>query len=104
MASDDPLAAIPDEVINKAVRAAGERVGVYEPGNPGFWSAFRIGLEACAPVIAAAERQRILALLDAWRCSCGEDDCSAYDTRDQIEALIGDPVGTTREDDDGADK
>lgn len=43
------------------------------------------------PVIAAAERERILALLDAWTCPCGEDNCSAYDTRDQIAALIGDP-------------
>lgn len=43
------------------------------------------------PVIAAAEKGRILGLLDAWRCPCGEGDCSAYDTRDQIASLIGDP-------------
>lgn len=47
-----------------------------------------IGLAAAAPHIAKAERERILALLDAWRCSCGADDCAAYDTRDQIAALI----------------
>jgi hypothetical protein len=41
----------------------------------------------------AAARTRILALLDAWRCSCGADDCAAYDTRDQIAALIGEEGG-----------
>jgi hypothetical protein len=85
-----PPEAVTAEVINKAVRAAGERIGLYKPGNPGFWSTFRIGLETAAPLIAAAERERILALLDAWHCSCGADDCAAYDTRDQIASLIGD--------------
>lgn len=47
-------------------------------------------LNAVTPFIAAAGRERILALLDTWRCSCGEDDCAAYDTRDQIASLIGD--------------
>lgn len=47
-------------------------------------------ITAAAPLIAASERERILALLDTWRCSCGADDCAAYDTRDQIASLIGD--------------
>lgn len=55
-----PPEAVPVEVINKAVRAAGERIGLYKPGKPGFWSTFRIGLEAAAPLIAAAERERLL--------------------------------------------
>ena len=46
-------------------------------------------LAAAAPIIAAAERERIAALLDNWCRSCGEDDCSYCETRDQIAALIG---------------
>jgi hypothetical protein len=48
-------------------------------------------LRDATPLIVAAERERILALLEAWTCPCGEDGCSAYDTRDQIASLIGDP-------------
>ena len=34
-------------------------------------------LEAAAPAIRKAERDRIIALADAYRCPCGEDDCGA---------------------------
>lgn len=54
----------------------------------------RRALEVAARYIRAGERERILVLLDAWRCSCGEDGCSYYETRDQIATLIGDPDAT----------
>ena len=34
-------------------------------------------LEAAAGAIRKAERARIIALADAYRCPCGEDDCGA---------------------------
>lgn len=45
-------------------------------------------LESAAPLIADAERARILSLLDSWHCSCGETDCGAYDARDEIASMI----------------
>ena len=45
-------------------------------------------LEAAASHIIAVERARIVALLDAWECPCGERGCMGYDTRDQLAALI----------------
>lgn len=47
-----------------------------------------IALDAAWPLIAAAERDRIVALLDAWECPCHERDCTRYETRDNIAALI----------------
>ena len=35
------------------------------------------GCPDSAPAIRAAERARIIALADAYRCPCGEDDCGA---------------------------
>lgn len=59
--------------------------------HPDSRSAIAARLAAAA---RTAERERILVLLDAWRCSCGEDGCSYYETRDQIATLIGDPDAT----------
>lgn len=38
-----------------------------------------IALAAAAPAIRAAEHARIVALADAWKCSCGEESCTALD-------------------------
>jgi hypothetical protein len=45
-------------------------------------------LRVATPLIAAAERDRILNLLTAWTCPCGEKDCAGYDTRDRLAELI----------------
>ena len=47
-------------------------------------------LEAAARYVRAAERDRIIALADAYRCPCGEDDCGASEAVGAFADLLGD--------------
>ena len=75
---------MPDDALAAAEQAAASR---HAPGAVSTY-VIRTVLSAATPVIEAAERRRILALLDGWTCPCGETGCSAYDNRDRLAALI----------------
>jgi hypothetical protein len=72
----------PEDVPASWVQAADDNYSMHGHGL------IRNILSGVAPLIAAAERVRILALLDAWTCPCGETGCSAHDARDRLAALI----------------
>jgi hypothetical protein len=48
----------------------------------------RAVIQHAAPFIAAAEKRRLLAVIDAFECPCGEADCSGRDTLSALTAVL----------------
>jgi hypothetical protein len=78
--------AVPREIRKAAHDATDLPLGQFFRTSPN--ELIDLALDAAYPLIMAAYRDRILNLLTAWTCPCGEKDCAGYDTRDRLAELI----------------
>jgi len=78
---------VPEEAVRLAVAARAR--GLIDRPDPAVLSDEQLTremLQAAAPVLAAAERARILGLGKGFNCPCGEDGCTLG--RETLDAFL----------------